>query len=111
MRYFVYIVRCADGTLYTGCARDLDARIAAHNGARGAKYTRSRRPVTLVYRERCTSLGMALRREHAIKQLTREEKDALVRRASRKRRAVQAAPPPPVMRARTAATTRSQRGR
>ncbi len=111
MRHFVYIVRCADGTLYTGCARDVDARVSAHNGARGAKYTRSRRPVTLVYRERCKSLGMALRREHAIKQLTRQEKDALVRRrGSRRRRAVQAAPPP-VMRERTAATTRSQRGR
>jgi pyrroline-5-carboxylate reductase len=81
--HFVYIVRCADGTLYTGCAKDLAARVSAHNGARGAKYTRSRLPVTLVYKERCRSLGVALRREHEIKQLTRQEKDALVARGRR----------------------------
>ena len=110
--HFVYIVRCADGTLYTGCAKDLDARVSAHNGARGAKYTRSRRPVTLVYKERCSSLGKALRREHEIKQLTREEKKMLVGSGAPRRRAgAQAALPPPVMRARTASTTRSQRGR
>lgn len=49
--YFVYLLRCADGTLYTGCTNDLDRRLAAHNAGKGAKYTRSRRPVVLVYRE------------------------------------------------------------
>jgi predicted GIY-YIG superfamily endonuclease len=76
--HFVYIVRCADGSLYTGYARDLDARIAAHNLGRGAKYTASRRPVTLVYSVKCRQLGTALKREYAIKQLTRSEKDRLI---------------------------------
>ena len=49
--YFVYLLRCADGTLYTGCTNDLDRRLVAHNAGKGAKYTRSRRPVVLVYRE------------------------------------------------------------
>ncbi len=104
--HFVYIVRCADGTLYTGCAKDLDARVATHNGARGAKYTRGRLPVVLVYKERCRSLGVALRREHEIKRLRRREKEALVRNKCDCHTYS-----PPVIRARTAATTRSQRGR
>jgi putative endonuclease len=64
--HFVYIVRCADGTLYTGYTRDVERRIAAHNRGRGAKYTSGRRPVVLVYHERFRSLGAALRREHAL---------------------------------------------
>ena len=55
--YFVYLLRCADGTLYTGCTNDLDRRLAAHNAGKGAKYTRSRRPVVLVYREQAPSGG------------------------------------------------------
>ena len=76
--HFVYIVRCADGTLYTGYARDPRARERAHNSGRGAKYTAGRRPVRLVYQEAFRSVGKALAREYAVKQLTREQKDALV---------------------------------
>ena len=57
--YFVYLLRCADGTLYTGCTNDLDRRLAAHNAGKGAKYTRSRRPVVLVYREQAAERSAA----------------------------------------------------
>ncbi len=80
MRHYVYIARCVDGTLYTGYARDPKARIEAHNLGRGAKYTASRRPVTLVYSQWFKTVGAALRREYAMKQLTRAEKDALIAR-------------------------------
>ena len=76
--HFVYILRCADGTLYTGYARDPHARTELHNTGRGAKYTAGRRPVTLVFTERCRSLGAALRREYQLKQWTRAEKEALI---------------------------------
>ena len=76
--HFVYIVRCADGTLYTGYARDPRARERAHNSGRGAKYTAGRRPVRLVYQEAFRSVGKALAREYVVKQLTRAQKDALV---------------------------------
>jgi putative endonuclease len=74
----VYIVRCADDTLYTGVTNRLRARMKAHNAARGAKYTRSRRPVVLVWSARCRSRGEALSLERAIKQLTRRQKEALI---------------------------------
>lgn len=74
----VYIVRCADGTLYTGYARDLEQRCAAHNAGKGARYTAGRRPVTVVYSEPCESVSDALKREHALKRLTRAEKEALI---------------------------------
>ena len=74
----VYIVRCADGTLYTGYAVDLAQRCAAHNAGRGARYTAGRRPVSVVYAESCASVGEALRREHALKRLTRARKEALI---------------------------------
>ncbi|OFW17944.1 MAG: hypothetical protein A3H97_11590 [Acidobacteria bacterium RIFCSPLOWO2_02_FULL_65_29] len=76
--HFVYIVRCADGTLYTGYAREIGARVKAHNAGRGAKYTAGRRPVRPVYSERFRSLGKALRREHQIKRLSRRQKQSLV---------------------------------
>ena len=82
--HFVYIVRCRDGSFYTGYARDPKARAAVHNTGRGARYTSARRPVRLVYVEPCDSLGAALSREHAIKRLTRPKKAALV--ASQRRR-------------------------
>jgi predicted GIY-YIG superfamily endonuclease len=80
--HFVYIVRCADGTLYTGTARDPRAREHAHNSGRGARYTSGRRPVRLVYTERCASMGQALRREYQLKQLSRRRKEALVTSSS-----------------------------
>lgn len=76
--YWVYIVRCCDDTYYTGIAVDVEARIAQHNAGKGAKYTRSRRPVVCVYREECADKGDALRRELAIKALSRSEKEALI---------------------------------
>ena len=75
---FVYILRCADGTYYTGWTNDPKKRLAAHNAGRGAKYTRSRLPVELVYCETCGSKGEALSREIQIKNLTRQEKEALI---------------------------------
>ncbi len=77
--WFLYIVRCADGSLYTGIAKDLGARMAQHNSGRGARYTRGRGPVTLVYQEAAGSHGDALRRECAIKAFTRLQKERLIR--------------------------------
>jgi putative endonuclease len=76
----VYIARCADGTLYTGIARDVKKRIAEHNAGNGAaaNYTRARRPVVLVYSEPAENRSLASRREYQIKQLSRSEKLALV---------------------------------
>ena len=76
---YTYIVKCSDGSLYTGWTTDLDRRIRAHNDGAGAKYTKSRRPVRLVYYETYETKEEAMRREYAIKQLTREEKLALLR--------------------------------
>jgi putative endonuclease len=77
-RHFVYMVECADGSLYTGYAQDPQERVNAHNAGKGARYTSSRRPVRLVYTEACASKGEALSREHAIKQWTRAQKWALI---------------------------------
>jgi uncharacterized protein (TIGR02453 family) len=82
-RWHVYILRCADDSLYTGVARDPERRLAQHNGKRGAAYTRSRRPVRLVYREPAADRSAALRREWAIKQLSRSEKLELIMAKSR----------------------------
>jgi putative endonuclease len=75
--WFVYMARCADGTLYTGVARDVAARIAAHDAGRGARYTRGRGPLTLCAARRCASKGEALQLEHAVKQLPRAAKERL----------------------------------
>ena len=76
--YWVYLLRCGDGSLYTGCTNDLVRRLRAHQSGRGAKYTRSRLPVELVYREPAADRSAALRREAAIKAMTRAEKLALL---------------------------------
>ena len=78
MTWFVYLARCADGTLYTGVTTDLEARERTHNAGRGAAYTRSRLPVALIYSEPAADRGGALRRELAIKRLSRKEKEAMV---------------------------------
>jgi predicted GIY-YIG superfamily endonuclease len=78
--HHVYIVRCADGTLYTGYARDPRARETAHNSGRGARYTSGRRPVALIYVEAFRSKSRALKREHQIKSFTRRQKEALCAR-------------------------------
>ena len=84
--HYVYIVRCADGTLYTGYARDPEKRAEKHNAGKGAKYTANRRPVLLIYSEACKSRGAALKREYAVKNLTRMEKESLVREKAARRR-------------------------
>ena len=73
-----YILKCADNTLYTGWTTDLQKRLNAHNQGKGAKYTRSRRPVTLVYHEIFETKEEAMRREYEVKELTRKEKIALI---------------------------------
>ena len=78
MEWYVYILRCGDGSLYTGIARNVESRLAAHRSGRGAKYTRGRDPLVLVYVEPQPDKGAALRREAAIKKLTRERKEALI---------------------------------
>lgn len=78
-RAFVYIVRCRDGTLYIGTARDIAQRLALHDAGKGAKYTRSRGPVQLVWQEGPMTVSRALRREHQLKQLTRLQKQAFIR--------------------------------
>ena len=78
MTWWVYILRCADGTLYIGATNDLDRRLAAHNAGRGAKYTRARRPVALVYREAAADRRAALQREAALKKLARAAKLRLI---------------------------------
>lgn len=76
--YYVYIVRCSDNTLYTGSTNDIENRIAAHNKGNGSKYTRTRLPVDLKYTEKCRSKSAALKREAAIKKLSRIEKIKLI---------------------------------
>ncbi len=77
---YVYIIKCADGTYYTGWTKNLEKRVRAHNSGQGAKYTRSRRPVELVYYEEYGEESEARKREYAVKQLTRSGKEALMRR-------------------------------
>ncbi len=76
--WLVYILRCRDDTLYTGITNDLENRLQAHNEKRGARYTRARVPVTLVYQEEASSRSLACRREAAIKKLTRRKKLELI---------------------------------
>lgn len=77
----LYILRCGDGSLYTGITTDVQKRLAAHRSGKGAKYTRGRGPLELVYSEECGSHSDALRRELEIKGLTREEKEMLIRQS------------------------------
>ena len=75
---YTYIVRCADGTLYTGWTNDLEKRMKAHNEGTGAKYTRSRRPVELVYSEQFDTKEEAMSREYRIKRMSRQQKMELI---------------------------------
>jgi len=83
MIWLCYILRCADGTLYTGITNDLCKRIAAHNAGTASKYTRVRCPVELVFEEICASRSAALKREMAIKGLSRAKKLALVKASNK----------------------------
>lgn len=96
MAWTVYILRCADGTLYTGATTDSRRRLAQHAAGTGARYTRSRLPVHLVYEERVRGRGAALRREAALKRMSRAEKLALVTGAAEARRDGAAERPPKV---------------
>lgn len=75
---YTYIIKCADNTLYTGWTTNLKKRIDCHNSGKGAKYTRTRIPVTLVYYEEFGTKQEAMRREYQIKQLSRQEKETLI---------------------------------
>jgi putative endonuclease len=79
---YVYILRCADGTYYTGWAVDVARRVATHNAGRGARYTQTRRPVTLVYQEEAADRAAAMKREAHIKRYSRQQKERLVRGGS-----------------------------
>ncbi|MCA9179395.1 MAG: GIY-YIG nuclease family protein [Planctomycetales bacterium] len=76
--WFVYILRCADGSLYTGVTKDLERRLKQHNAGTASRYTRTRTPVTMLWHESAPSHGAALRRELEIKSLTRGQKESLV---------------------------------
>ena len=78
MVWYVYILRCGDGSLYTGYTNNLPRRLALHQSGRGAKYTRSHPPVALVYQEELPDQSAALRREAAVKHMTRPQKLALI---------------------------------
>ena len=78
MSWYVYMLCCGDGSLYTGCTDDVERRLAVHQSGRGAKYTRSRLPVEIVYQEETTDKSAALRREAAIQRLTRQQKLLLI---------------------------------
>lgn len=78
-KWVVYILRCRDKTMYTGITNDLDQRIMLHQNGVASRYTRSRLPVKLMYQELCSSRSDALKKEHALKQLKRTEKEAYIR--------------------------------
>src|SRR5512145_2447523 len=82
----VYILRCRDGSLYTGAAKDLRRRLAQHEAGTASRYTRARRPVAVVWSRRCATWSRALKEEYRIKQLGREEKEELMRRSELERR-------------------------
>ncbi|MDG6926388.1 MAG: GIY-YIG nuclease family protein [Nitrososphaerota archaeon] len=76
------MVRCSTGELYTGCTVNIERRLKQHNAGVGARFTRTRRPVVLVYRETCYGQSAALKRERQIKNMSRRQKDLLIQRAS-----------------------------
>lgn len=75
---YTYILKCSDGSYYTGWTTDLERRVREHNSGRGAKYTRGRRPVKLIYQESFSDKGSAMRREYEIKKLNRAQKESLL---------------------------------
>lgn len=76
--HFVYILLCRDNSLYTGYSVNVEKRLVAHNEGKGAKYTRGRRPLKLVYMEQLETKSLALKREYEIKQMTRQQKETLI---------------------------------
>ena len=82
-RWFLYILQCNDGTLYTGITNDLPRRLAQHGDGNASRYTRSRRPLKLVYQEPCHNKSSALRKEYALKQLSKKDKQEYINRKSK----------------------------
>ena len=82
-KWYLYILRCADNTLYTGITTDVEKRLEVHRSGKGAKYTRGRTPLELVYEEECENHSHALKRELEIKALTRTEKEKIIESASK----------------------------
>ncbi|UCD05152.1 MAG: GIY-YIG nuclease family protein [candidate division WOR-3 bacterium] len=80
MKFYVYIVKCADGTFYTGITRNLEERVARHNRGHGARYTKGRIPVTLSYYEEYESIQSAMRREAHLRRIPRKKKEAIIHR-------------------------------
>ena len=78
-KWYLYVLRCGDGTLYTGITTDVQARFAQHRAGKGAKYTRGRGPLEVVYTEECEDHSAALKRELAVKALSREEKEKMLK--------------------------------
>ena len=87
--WFVYILKCGDGTLYTGITNDLARREAQHNSGTASRYTRSRRPVKIIYQEPCRNRSAALKKEYAVKSLTRKGKEDYIDRHAEKPRILQ----------------------
>ncbi len=85
-RWFVYLLRCRDGSLYTGATTDVARRLREHNAGTASRYTRARLPAKLVYRETCANRSAALKREYAIKRLRRHRKEDILSRRDRTRR-------------------------
>ena len=85
--WYLYILRCKDSTLYTGITTDVEKRFQTHQSGKGAKYTRGRRPLELIYRELCGTHSDALKREWEVKQLSREEKQKLIARYAEQKEA------------------------
>ena len=81
--WFLYILRCVNGTFYTGVTKDLERRVKMHNDGRASRYTRARRPVTLIYQEDCAGHAEALVRECAVKALSRKQKEQLIKNANK----------------------------
>lgn len=100
--WFIYILQCADNTLYTGIATDVSARLATHNAGKGAKYTRGRLPAVLCYQESAANRSAALQREHAIKKMRASDKRLLIAFQDQSEPA-----PSPVSRAKTKTTQAS----
>ncbi len=85
MSHYIYILECADSTFYIGCTNNIEKRLHQHNNSkRGAKYTKTRRPVVVRYTEECNDLGTALKREYELKQLSREQKLRLIESGTHK---------------------------
>jgi predicted GIY-YIG superfamily endonuclease len=82
-RWYLYLVECRDGTLYTGITNNLHRRLSEHNNGTASRYTRSRLPVKLIYRERCPNKSSALKKEYEMKSLSRKEKEEYINKQSK----------------------------